>query len=73
MVDPKERLVDGDVLSHSWLPTGEILADLMTKETKMNDAFEDIIQENIINIQQPLVDKVVALGMEIRMKNIRNR
>ena len=70
MVDLKERLVDGDVLSYSWLPTREILADLMTKETKMNDAFEDIIQENIINIQQPLVDKVVALGMEIRMKNI---
>ena len=39
----------------------------------MNDAFKDIIQENIINIQQPLVDKVVALGMEIRMKNIQNR
>ena len=73
MVYLKERLVDGDVLLYSWLPTGEILVDLMTKETKMNDAFEDIIQENIINIQQPLVDKVVALGMEIRMKNIRNR
>ena len=73
MVDLKERLVDGDVLLYSWLPTREILADLMTKETKMNDAFEDIIQENIINIQQPLVNEVVAVGTEIRMKNIQNR
>ena len=50
VVDLKEGLVDGDVLSYSWLPTGEVILDLMTKEAKMNDAFEDIIRENIINI-----------------------
>ena len=73
MVYLKERLVDGDVLLYSWLPTGDILAVLMAKETKMNDAFEDIIQENIINIQQPLVNEVVVVGKEIRMKSICNR
>ena len=59
--------------------TGEALSslleggDLMKKETKLTDTFEDIIQENIIDIQQPLVNEVVAVGMKIRMKNIQNR
>ena len=47
-----------------------MIADLMTTDTKMTDVFKDIIQENVINIQQPLVNEVVAVGTEIRMKNI---
>ena len=31
VVDLKERLVDGDIQSFSWLPTQDMMADLMTK------------------------------------------
>ena len=31
VVDLKERLVDGDVFSYSWLPTKSMWADMMTK------------------------------------------
>ena len=35
IVDLKERLVDRDVQSYSWLPTQDMMADLMTKEMKV--------------------------------------
>ena len=56
VVNLKERLVDSDLYSYSWLPTGEMMADLMTKEMKIPVSFEDVILENIINIQQPLMN-----------------
>ena len=73
MVNLKERLVDGNIYSYSRLPTGEIIADLMTKEMKIPVTFKDVILENIINIQQPLINELVAVSTEIRMKNIHNR
>ena len=32
LVDLKERLVDRDVYSYSWLPTQSMWVDMMTKE-----------------------------------------
>ena len=73
VVDLKERLVDGDVHSFSWLPTQDMMADLMMKEMKIPVNLEDVILENIIDLQQPLINEVVIVGKEIRMRNIRNR
>ena len=57
----------------SWLPTQEMLADVLTKEMKIPQALEDVILKNKISISQPLVNEVKAVGTEIRMVNIHNR
>ena len=72
-MDLKERLVDGDVYSYSWLPTQGMLADVLTKEMKIPQALEDVILKNKISISQPLVNEVKAVGTKIRMVNIHNR
>ena len=72
-MDLKERLVEGDIYTYSWLPTQEMLADVLTKEMKIPQALEDVILKNKISISQPLVNKVKAVGTEIRMVNIHNR
>ena len=72
-MDLKERLVEGDIYTYSWLPTQEMLADVLTKEMKIPQALEDVILKNKISISRPLVNKVKAVGTEIRMINIHNR
>ena len=73
VVDLKERLVDGDIQSFSWLLTQDMMADLMTKEMKVPFNLEEVIMRNTLLLPQPLVNEVIAVGTEIRMKNIRNR
>ena len=73
ILDLKERLVDKNIHSYSWLPTQSMPADVLTKEMKIPQALEDVILKNEIVISQPLVNEVKAVGTEIRMVNIRNR
>ena len=73
IVDLKERLVDRDIHSHSWLPTKDMLADVLTKEMCLPQALEGVFLKNDFNLPQPLVNEVKAVGTEIRMVNIRNR
>ena len=73
IVDLKERLVDTDIFSYSWLPTKNMWADMMTKEMQLLPALEDVFLKNDLDLPQPLVNEVKAVGMEIRMTNIRNR
>ena len=73
ILDLKERLVDRDIQSYSWLPTQDMLADVLTKEMRIPQALENIILKNEIKISQPLVNEVKAVGTEIRMINIWNR
>ena len=73
IVDLKERLVDGEIYTYLWLPTQEMLADVLTKEMKIPQALEDVILQNKISISQPLVNDVKAVGTEIRMVNIHNK
>ena len=73
ILDLKERLVDGDIQSYFWLPTQDMLADVLTKEMRISQALEDVILKNKISLSQPLVNEVKAVGTEIRMVNIRNR
>ena len=73
VVDLKERIVDEDIYSYSWLPTKNMWADMMTKEMTLPSALEDVFLKNDLEIPQPLMNEVRATGMEIRMTNIRNR
>ena len=50
ILDLKERLVDRDIQSYSWLPTQDMLADVLTKEMKIPQALEDVILKNEISI-----------------------
>ena len=72
-MDLKERLVDGEIYSYSWLPTQGMLVDVLTKEMKIPLALEEIIFKNQISIPRPLMNEVKAVGTEIRMINIQNR
>ena len=70
IIDLKEG---GDIQSYSWLPTQDMMADLMTKEMKIPFNLEEVIMRNTLHLPQPLVNEVVTVGTEIRMKNIQNR
>ena len=52
--------------SHMW-------ADLLTKETKLPKALEDILTKNIMKIENATINEVKAHGHEVRMSNIQNR
>ena len=69
----KERLIDRDIYSYSWLPTKNMWADMMTKEMELLSALEDVFQKNDMVLPMPLVNEVKAVGTEIRMTNIKNR
>ena len=73
IVDLKERLVDRDIHSYSWLPTQDMLADVLTKQMHLPQALENVFLKNEFSLPQPLVNEVKAVGTEIRMVNIRNR
>ena len=62
ILDLKERLVDKDIQSYSWLPTQDMLADVLTKEMKIPQALEDVIFKNEISLSKPLVNEVKAVG-----------
>ena len=73
VVDLKERLMDGDIYSYSWLPRKNMWADMMTKEMKLPSSLEDVILKNFMDLPKPLVNEVRAVGTEIHMTNIRNK
>ena len=73
VVDLKERLVDGDIFSYSWLPTKSMWADMMTMEMQLPSPLENVFLKNDLDLPQPLMNEVRAIGTEIRMTNIRNR
>ena len=72
-VDLKERLLDGDIYSYSWLPTESIWADMLTKEKKMPLALADVIVKNVMDLPKPLLIEFKTVRTEICMANIRNR
>ena len=47
ITDLKEKLMDGQVESYSWLNTKNMVADIMTKEGVDNNAISQILIENI--------------------------
>ena len=72
-MDLKEQLLSGEITLIAWLPTKDMWADLLTKETKMPMALEDILARNNMRIENAFINEVKAHGQEVRMSNIRNR
>ena len=73
VTDLKDILLAGEIYSYSWLPTNSMWADMLTKEMEIPSDLENVILRNDMVLSLPLVNEVRAIGMEIRMNNIRNR
>ena len=73
VVDLKERLVEGDISSYSWLSMDKMWADILTKEMRLPPGLENIILKNEMDLPKTPIDQVKAVGTELRMLNIWNR
>ena len=56
VTDLKERLVEGDIYSYSWLPTKSMRADMMTKEMELPIVLEIVFMRNEMDLPNPLVN-----------------
>ena len=52
---------------------GNRWAYLLTKETKLPEALEDILIKNVMNIGDTSINEVKIHGQEVRVSNIQNR
>ena len=73
VVDLKERFLEGDITSYSWLSTDSMWADILTNEMQFPSGLENVIKNNIIDLPETMVNQVKVFGTEIRMTNICNR
>ena len=69
----KERLLSGEITSIAWLLTRNMWADLLTKESKLPEALEDVLIRNVMDIEDTTINEVKAHGQEVRMTNIQYR
>ena len=49
IVDLKERLLRGEILSCAWLPTEMMWADILTKEMRLPQGLEDVLIKNVMD------------------------
>ena len=47
--------------------------DLLTKESKLPEALENILFMNVMDIKDTTINEVKVHGNEVRMSNIQNR
>ena len=73
LTDLKERLLEGDIYSYSWLSIEDMWAYLLTKEMHLLQHLEDVFLKNTLNLSRTQTNQVKAIGTKIRMHNIRNR
>ena len=59
-MDLKERILSGEITSIAWLPTRNIWADLLTKESKLLEALENVLFRNDMEIEDITINKVKA-------------
>ena len=71
--DLKDRLLQGEVTSYSWLPTKEMMADCLTKEMKMPESMERVLMGEGLVLKEPFTNEIRNVDGELRMRNIRNR
>jgi hypothetical protein len=65
----KNVLYDGIVFSFSWLESGEMLADVFTKEVLYNDDLVQLIKNNVFRQAQNKDNMVVCVSGEIKFLN----
>ena len=73
VMDLKERLVEGDITSYSWLSMDKMWADILTKEMRLPPGLENVILKNVMDLPKTPINQVKAVSIELRMLNIRNR
>ena len=73
IMDLKERILSGEITSIAWLPTRNMWADLLTKESKLPEALEDVLFRNVMDIKDTTINEVKAHGQEVKMLNMWNR
>ena len=69
----KDRLLEGEIESYTWLPTEQMWADILTKEMRIPSGLEKVLCMNKMDLPNCNINKVKAVDGEIRMENIRNR
>ena len=62
-----------EITSIAWLPTRNMWTNLLTKESKLPEALENVLNWNVMDIEDTTINEVKAHGQEVRMTNIRNR
>ena len=69
----KDVLIDKEIECYGWLSSKDMIADMLTKEMKMNDDIGELLLNNNFHIKNPEVNLVKAIDDELKMFNIRNR
>ena len=69
----KDRLLEGEIASYTWLPTEEMWADALTKEMRLPLGLEKVLGMNKMELPDCDINKVRAVDGEIKMENIQNR
>ena len=62
VVDLKERLIEGDILSYAWLLTERMWADLLTKEKHLPQDLENVLMKNEMDLENTHIHEVKAFG-----------
>ena len=62
VVDLKERLIEGDITSYSWLSTDKMWKDTLTKEMRLLIGLENVILKNEMYLPKTPVNQVKAVG-----------
>ena len=47
--------------------------NLLTKESKLPEALEDVLIRNVMDIEETTINEIKAHGQEVRLTNIQNR
>ena len=50
IVDLKDWLIQGDILSYAWLPTEMMWVDILTKEMKLPPGLENVLVNNEMDL-----------------------
>ena len=71
VADLKEKLVENEVESYSWLDTKDMIADILTKECKENDDIVKILIEGKLRIALNEDNLVHYENEEFRLENVK--
>ena len=68
----KKRLLDGEVGSYQWIPTGSMWAGTLIKEKEMHDKMQEILAQGSLWMRNEGINRVWCVDGEIRMEKIQN-
>ena len=69
IADLKSKLEDRSIKSYSWLDTKDMIADILTKESKDDEDILDVVQENRFRMGNSEDNFVTFQNGEIRLTN----